>query len=125
LWECDWVWSWSENFEPINIRGFCTGNTGRKSGDSYTYECNHPVSFSFAKGPDKQLYGLVYVGIYCTRGEGSWPHGENRAYFEVPANDDDSDPEKIILEHVVKAIKSEKDQKVAREVNKLRWQFWR
>ena len=125
LWDCEWVWSWSDNFEPENIRGFCTGNIDQKDGASYSFECNHPVNFGFAKGPEDKAYAYVYVGIYCSYGSGIWPHKESRAYFEIPTDNENIDPEKLIIERVKTAINSEKDKKVVREINKLRWQFWK
>jgi hypothetical protein len=26
-WNCKWTWTWSENLEPINIKGYCTGDS--------------------------------------------------------------------------------------------------
>ena len=49
-WNCSWVWNWSEEFEPINIKGYCLGDKFQITIDKIImpYSCNHPIdSFYF------------------------------------------------------------------------------
>jgi hypothetical protein len=126
LWDCNWTWNWNQNFMPVEIRGFCTGNKGYNVNMEFTfYECNHPVYPAFAAGPEKRLNGYTYLGIYCTD-EGVKPHKQSRAYFEVPIErKKQTSPQEICIDFLEKAIMTERDKRIAQEIKKMQWQFWR
>lgn len=120
-WKCKWTWNWSENFEPINIRGYCTGNDGT----DYNYECDQPVYGYISYPEEKDKKFLAYVVISCTN-DSQDVHRWFRADFEVFASDvGDRSAEDVLNEIVSRAILSERELRITKEIKKLRLQFWR
>jgi hypothetical protein len=53
MWNCKWTWSWSDEFEPINIKGYCLGDRKYEPYEGWlTFKCDHPVN------PSKHLNPL-------------------------------------------------------------------
>jgi hypothetical protein len=125
LWRCKWTWNWSENLEPINIKGFCLGDD--------LFECNHPV-YPYYVPVDGALRHTEArtIGVTCsnpvtrlqTKGVADRIHNRTRHVFEVirePASNSDNTFNTIIS----RSILSERDLRIANEIKKLRLQFWR
>lgn len=124
LWHSQWIWDWSDDLEPIDIKGYCTG--WEDSNGTTLLECGHPVFIAFAQGPADELQGFEHVGIYCSRGEDDTLHRRGRDYFEVPTPDEKTFTASEIVEELLrKAIIAERDLRIAAEVRKLGLQFWR
>jgi hypothetical protein len=131
LWRCRWTWNWSENFEPINIKGYCLGDVGLEYHIQNFYSaCNHPVAAYYTK-LKKNVYGRVIedawksVGVFCTKG-GEIGHEQQRAEFDVTNFVyENLTPDEAFEPMIAKAILSERDLRIANEIKKLRLQFWR
>ncbi len=131
LWNCRWTWNWSDSFEPINIKGYCLGDVGINSDNlRLFFRCNHPVEVFYLK-PEKDFYGREIksgfrkFGIFCSQ-EGESPHKQMRAEFDVSKDiAENNQPEELFQPIILKRILSERDLRIAKEIKKLRLQFWR
>jgi hypothetical protein len=108
---CKWTWEWATELDPKQIIGRCAN-------------CGQPVYSHYARGPAKKserLDELTYVGLYCSGGKES--ECGNRAYFESKTGS--IPPNEIVDRILQETIISERAKRVAKEIKKLRFQFWR
>jgi hypothetical protein len=132
IWNCKWTWNWSEKLEPINIKGYCVGDKGRDFLDKPIYfECNHPVNpyYLFPKEEKGKAppppSNFTTLAIFCSQ-DGYHPHRQKRAEFEVAKSiTQEVNSEQAFQPIISKTILSNRDVKIAREIWKLRLQFWR
>jgi len=125
LWRCKWTWNWSENLEPINIKGFCTGDAG--------FECSHPVYADYLEGiansPNTRTIGITCsnpVTRLQNKGAADSIHNRTRHVVEVLKSVTKEDNSYDAFNTMIsKAILSERDLRIAKEIRKLRLQFWR
>jgi hypothetical protein len=114
LWGCNWFWNWSDDLEPINIKGFCS-------------TCNYPVDVYYYY-PDNESPEAKFrsIGIACSSPENSEMHNQLRSQFEVakPLTLTHSSGE-LFQPFITKAIISERDTLIANQIDELRKQFWR
>jgi hypothetical protein len=123
-WNCNWTWNWNDDFEPVNVRGYCIGNAS--DGIFESFDCDHPVQAYFVvQTPEEKKRGFARVGIYCSQ-VGILPHKQLRAHFEIDdAIHQELPAESIIGDLIKKAIITDRDTKIAHEIKVLRRQFWR
>ncbi len=121
-WDCNWNWNWSEDFEPINIKGYCIGDrwvNPELYGTDKVFECSHPVSVDLYQRKGKPML----LCIVCSQ-EGVYPHRQFRAEFATDSTFAEN-PDEVFQPIISKAILSERDLRIAKEIKRLRGQFWR
>lgn len=112
LWGCKWT-NWSDNFQPINIKGYCSN-------------CGHPVVGYYLIPPDDELEPPVArtLGITCSKTDAL--HEQVRAKLDILRNITKTKSSSAALDEVISnAIISECNLRIAKEIKKLRLQFWR
>ncbi|MBK9926997.1 MAG: hypothetical protein IPP66_17130 [Anaerolineales bacterium] len=136
LWDCKWTWNWSKDFEPINIKGFCIGDSeyDRILGKTYRIECDQPVNpyylFPQQDADDKvkneyEKSTMGTLAIVCSNSS-TYIHKPYRAKFEILKSTISKQNSTVTFdEYISKAILSERDLRVAKEIQKLNWQFWK
>jgi hypothetical protein len=123
-WDCKWTWNWSDEFEPINVTGHCVGNKSKYS--ELRFECSYPVqAYYLVQTPEEKKRGFIRLAVLCGQ-EGVLPHKQLRAKFAVTQSTSETLTAREAFESLLrKAIDSERDIRVAREIRFLRRQFWR
>lgn len=132
MWNCKWTWNWSENLEPINIKGYCLGDRKKNIfNEIVSFECNHPVHpyYLFPKeGKDEDPSlpsNFITLAVFCSQ-DGHPPHRKLRADFEVLRSiTQEVNSDQAFQSIISKAILSNRDVKIAGEIRKLRFKFWR
>jgi len=127
LWNCKWTWEWSNNLDPTNIQGHCLGTSRIHRLFDKRYVCDYPVRGELVKHSGKPIAGINDVGIICARGKNQY-HDPFRAVFQdvrISGMASYEEINTIVSNEVKKAIIEKRNQLIAHEINKLRFQPWR
>lgn len=113
-----WVWNWNENFQPINIKGYCTGDYYKNN----HYLCEYPVNFEITEGENN----VHSIWLECSKSTDSDIHTQLRSVLELPSADYKYFRAEDVFEPIIsKAILTERDLRIASEIKKIKKQFWR
>ena len=122
LWKCKWVWNWSPNLEPTDIRGYCAGGDGILKLISRKFRCDYPVEGKIIRRYGEQIAGVNDVGIVC-RKEKSAYHNPLRAVFRdvrISGMASRAEINSVIQGELKKVINQERDRRIRWEMKKLR-----
>jgi hypothetical protein len=132
IWGCKWIWNWSANLEPINIRGYCLGDKKQDILDRWEiFECNHPVDAYFLLPQVQEEHEnalsskFIKLAILCSQ-DGHYPHRQKRAEFDVLKTEtQDSTAWEVFEPIIIKKILGKRDVKIVQEMRKLKLKFWK
>lgn len=131
-WRCKWVWNWDDDLHPINIKGYCTGDTYTDLGYSTTFKCDHPVEPYYyfpieeTNESDDTKKHFRRLGITCLNDTKHYIHISIRESFDILRTISENYNSAEAFEPIItKAIIAERDSLIAKEIKILRNQFWR
>ncbi|MBM3182040.1 MAG: hypothetical protein FJZ86_17095 [Chloroflexi bacterium] len=127
LWNCKWTWEWSNDLDPTNIQGHCLGRSGTWGLINNRYVCDYPVRGGLVKHSGTPIAGINDVGIICTRGKSHY-HEPLRAVFQdvrISGMASFEEINDVVKNEIKKAIIKRRNQLIAHEIRKLRFQPWR
>jgi hypothetical protein len=127
LWNCTWTWEWSNNLDPENIQGHCSGGRSIRGLLNKRYACDYPVRGGLVKHSGKPIAGLNDIGIICTREKNQY-HDPLRAVFRdvrISGMASYEEINAVVSNEVKKAIIEKRNQLIIYEIKKMRFQPWR
>jgi len=116
LWGCKWVWNWSSEFEPVNIRGFCTGDDNPLKILIKDMRCDYPVDVKVMKRYGEHIAGVNDIGLVCTRSETPYHKPLRATFTDVRISEMAStrEIEKIVISRLKEVILNHRDEKIKR-----------
>lgn len=129
---CKWVWNWSKELTPQEIRGYCLGHKDENLlNRPLGYQCNLPVEpyYLIPKPIDEPASDpsvFRSLVLYCSNNNPEIIHQRERAEFQfLKSVTNTQNANELFSQIITKFIMTERDLRIAKEIKKLHRLFWR